>query len=326
MCNSSNCSHNDLNDDLDDLLGEGPSRANLPEQVSPVELRKDGDLADAPMRVSHETRAASAGHRYTEKCTAAGCRNGTFYGYTGRPLGRCFTCKGTGVQTFKTSPEAREKARIANERKREQKEASLRENAATWKVENADDWAWMQAKAGSFDFAASMVDALRSYGCLTDKQHAAVVRLREKDAIRQAEWAAEKLARETNAPAVDVSQLEKAFSTAQEKGLKRPKVFLAGYKFSLAPLTGRNAGALYVTHKASDQYLGKIMDGKFSRVRECTSEQEAEIVAVASDPHNAAIAYGQRTGQCSCCGRELTNHASIDLGIGPICAEKYGWA
>jgi hypothetical protein len=37
------------------------------------------------------------------------------------------------------------------------------------------------------------------------------------------------------------------------------------------------------------------------------------------------VAYGKRTGACSCCGRELTNGESIDRGIGPICAEKYGW-
>jgi hypothetical protein len=75
-----------------------------------------------------------------------------------------------------------------------------------------------------------------------------------------------------------------------------------------------------------DQYLGKVQDGKFSRVRECDDATQAQVLEVASDPHNAAIAYGQRTGNCAICSRELTNHASIDLGIGPICAEKYGWA
>lgn len=36
-----------------------------------------------------------------------------------------------------------------------------------------------------------------------------------------------------------------------------------------------------------------------------------------------AKAFGHRTGRCSCCGRTLTNPASIELGIGPICAERY---
>ena len=44
----------------------------------------------------------------------------------------------------------------------------------------------------------------------------------------------------------------------------------------------------------------------------------------AADPYAAAKLYGQNTGSCSCCGRELTNALSIELGIGPICREKFG--
>ena len=36
-------------------------------------------------------------------------------------------------------------------------------------------------------------------------------------------------------------------------------------------------------------------------------------------------AYGMRTGQCAICGLELTNGESIARGIGPICAEKWGF-
>ena len=32
-----------------------------------------------------------------------------------------------------------------------------------------------------------------------------------------------------------------------------------------------------------------------------------------ADPKQAAIRYGQKTGRCSCCGRELTKHTSIPL-------------
>lgn len=32
----------------------------------------------------------------------------------------------------------------------------------------------------------------------------------------------------------------------------------------------------------------------------------------------------QHAGRCCCCGRELTNPESIDLGIGPECREKVG--
>lgn len=37
-----------------------------------------------------------------------------------------------------------------------------------------------------------------------------------------------------------------------------------------------------------------------------------------------ATAFGKRTGRCGVCGRELTDPESIAMGIGPICAEKFG--
>ena len=170
-----------------------------------------------------------------------------------------------------------------------------------------------------------MLEALRKYGSLTEKQQAAVTRLRIADAERQAKFAAERAAREANAQAVDVSRIELAFESARDKGIQRPKTYLGAFKFSAAPSTGKNAGAIYVTDTQNDEYLGKVSGGRFLAVKACSGAQEIEILAVLADPKEAAVAFGRRTGRCSCCGRELTNHASIDLGIGPICAEKYGW-
>ena len=71
--------------------------------------------------------------------------------------------------------------------------------------------------------------------------------------------------------------------------------------------------------------MGKIIGGKLFATRECTQEASDRILAVSSDPHGAAVAYGQKFGSCAVCGRELTDHTSIERGIGPICAGKYGW-
>ena len=127
-----------------------------------------------------------------------------------------------------------------------------------------------------------------------------------------------------NALSVDVTAINEAFDVALSNGLKRPKVRLPGFIISLAPASGANAGSLYV--KDSDNvYLGKITDGKFFESSDCDNEQTKAMVEVLEDPLNAAKAYGQKTGRCSCCGRELTNHDSIEAGIGPICAENFGW-
>ena len=320
MCNSVNCSHGDdnLNDSLDGLF-EGPAQPLTPSTV-PFETK--GNLIDAPTRAVVETRAAAHGHRYEEKCPK--CRGtGRFVGYTGRVLGDCFECKGKGIKTFKSSPEAREKARDAAAAKRDAAAQAARDSAAKWAEENTADWAWMVAAAPRFEFAKAMADAVLKYGSLTEKQHAAVTRLRLQSEVRQAQWAAERAERESVKAEINVDKLAAAFATAKANKLKYPKIRLADFVFSLAPDHGRNAGAIYV--KDGETYLGKVVEGRFTRSRDCNAELEQAIIAAAADPEAAAAAYGLQTGTCSCCGRELTNAESVGLGIGPICREKFGW-
>lgn len=123
---------------------------------------------------------------------------------------------------------------------------------------------------------------------------------------------------------IDVGAISSAFAAARENGIKPPRLQLDGFTFSRAPDHGRNAGAIYVKATGGD-YLGKVQNGHFSPVPACDDPTKARIVAAASDPHSAAKAYGLKTGSCSCCGRELTNGLSIELGIGPVCREKFGW-
>jgi hypothetical protein len=113
-----------------------------------------------------------------------------------------------------------------------------------------------------------------------------------------------------------------AFEAAVSSGIKRPKLRFDGFDASLAPASGRNAGAVYL--RSGDQFIGKIAGGKFVASFEATQEQQAAVVAAMADPLAAAVAFGRRTGQCSCCGRELTNAESVELGIGPICRERFG--
>jgi hypothetical protein len=43
---------------------------------------------------------------------------------------------------------------------------------------------------------------------------------------------------------------------------------------------------------------------------------------IAEDPNGAMIRFGQVVGSCGHCGRTLTNQASREAGIGPVCARK----
>lgn len=124
--------------------------------------------------------------------------------------------------------------------------------------------------------------------------------------------------------AISVDAIEKALTSAFVNGIKRPKLRLDTFIFSRAPDHGVNAGSLYVKMK-SGEYLGKVTEGQFKPTMTCDAVTTAKVIEVAADPHNAAKAYGAKTGECACCGRELTNGESIRLGIGPICIQKFGW-
>ena len=205
-----------------------------------------------------------------------------------------------------------------------------------WVHEHRAESEWMTAAArrneerqGSFEFPQAMLNALAKYGSLTDNQLAAVRKCMAREAHGRQVQTEERALRDLNAPAVDVSKLEAAFQKARDsaaqdrEGLKFLHLRLDTFVFSPAGAQSRNPGALYV--KEDKVYLGKIQDGRFLKVRECTDDQERRIVVAASNPAAAAKAYGLRTGSCCICGRELTNRESIDLGIGPICADRWGF-
>jgi hypothetical protein len=252
---------------------------------------------------------------YKENCKKCN-GSGKFLGYSGYILGVCFSCQGVGFHEFKTSPQYRLKARTSTAaRKERQATATINAFATQYPAEHA----WMIKTAPRFEFAQSMLDAVVKFGSLTEKQLAAVQKCVAKDAERSVERAA----RVEAAPQIDISKIEVSFAKAMEAGIKRPKLRLADFRFSPAPVTGNNAGAIYV--KAGETYLGKIAGGKLFKSRDCDDQTAGNILAAAADPEAAAIAYGRQFGQCAICARELSNQESIDRGIGPICADKFGW-
>jgi len=125
------------------------------------------------------------------------------------------------------------------------------------------------------------------------------------------------------------AKVKEVFDNAIRNGLKSPKLRLEspqGAKVVLSPAkaTSTNPGFIYI--KANDLYCGKISpDGIFSPSRDCNDETQTYLMEFAHDPLKAAKEYGRKTGNCCCCGRELTDPVSIANFIGPICAEKFGF-
>lgn len=230
----------------------------------------------------------------------------------------CFACRGKGY--FKTSPKFRADQRAKAAQKRDAAAEELSQRIKTFAETNPE--MFKDLCAGRTEFTASLYASLMRWGTLTANQIAAWHRGWEKlQAMRAAKDA------EANAKSgtVNLDRIREMFDAAVSSGYKKPVYRAEGLKISLASLTGRNAGCLYVVEIDDDAYQGKIDDVTFKAVREAKADTLARLQTIAADPGAAAVAYGRRTGTCSCCGRELTNHASIEAGIGPICAQKWGF-
>lgn len=275
-----------------------------------------------PTKLPDDIMQLSPARKACPKCRGTGKWVGGYVNFTERD---CFTCEGTGqvaanykprVKKVYTSAELAKKheAAIAKQ-KRDQEDRDL--NWKAFEEVHGHEAIWIKSKLVSFDFALSMMEAVCKHGDLTPGQLAAVQKCMRRDEEKIAAVAK----KQENAPQVAVQKIEAAFNHARSRDIKRPRMNLGAFKFAAAPMTGKNPGAIYVTE--AELYLGKISGGKFLSAYDCSEAKQAEVVAVCEDPLASAIAYGRRTGNCSCCGRELTNHASIDAGIGPICAEKY---
>jgi hypothetical protein len=112
---------------------------------------------------------------------------------------------------------------------------------------------------------------------------------------------------------------------AKAAGLKR--VSMRFSDFIVKPSKHGGRAYIYSHEKAENQwgtysnvYLGWVTD----TATNLPAELAATVATTAANPAAAAKLYGQQTGRCSCCGRELTDPASIAAGIGPICADKFG--
>lgn len=188
--------------------------------------------------------------------------------------------------------------------------------ADQWIAAHPSEWEWLVNSAPTFDFASSLLDSLTKWGGLTVGQLMAVQRCIAKAKIR-----ADKAA---NPTIVTATAIEAAFTKAQAAGIQRPKLRLGDFKFSPAPANGKNPGAIYVKDQAGT-YLGKVAGGKLITVALVGPDIERDIATVINDPAAAAVAYGKRWGKCSVCNRDLTDPESVSKGIGPVCAERFGF-
>lgn len=230
----------------------------------------------------------------------------------------CFACKGRGYHLKSRADRMATKAKRANTMA-----VNLATKQAAFNETHPGLIEGLRALISWNGFALSLVTQYDERGGLSDKQAEAGWNQVNKAKARDAERAAEKVSRVENAPVVDMSKIWAMFETAKSNGLNKLAFVAADLHISPAKASSVNAGCLYV--KRGEAYQGKITDaGKFLAVRDAMSDTATLLTEIAINPSQAARDYGKRTGRCCCCNRELTDPVSIENGIGPICATKWG--
>lgn len=282
------------------------------------------DFSDLDQKELNAASPASAAARKTFPCQSC-AGTGLWRGYRTRQTEtKCFPCNGRGFH-FKPHFEAlKDKAaakakRTANRcaRRQDIKDAlEAREPGLFRFMVDNQDWCGI-----FFD----MIQLLNDGKAMSENQHNACIRIRDKTLLARAEKdAARKAEAEARSTVVDLNPIHAMFAKASEAGLKKLVYRANGLVLSPAKAHSANAGGIYVKTKGGE-YLGKVMGQKFMATRECTEVHKEALNAVAADPAGEAVRYGKETGECSCCGRELTNPTSIAAGIGPVCASKWGF-
>jgi hypothetical protein len=182
----------------------------------------------------------------------------------------------------------------------------------------------IRAYSGQSGFILSLADQLRRKGTLSDKQVAA---------------AAKFFAPKPALPAASNLQPIIAFLRAAETNLKFPKLHFEvdGVELVLR-LKGKQSahpGAVDLVSREkvwnekfqqdAPIWYGRIEpDGQSVFGGRVTPSIVAALNAIAADPREASIRYARKTGHCAFCGRFLETKASVSVGYGPVCADKYG--
>jgi len=120
------------------------------------------------------------------------------------------------------------------------------------------------------------------------------------------------------APVVQTITLNKLFDLMQR---------LAKLRFDGLTIARKNGDSLcWIKVEGVEKVVGKIERGVLTlwqRPMVDLGDLTTKLLAIDQDPERAAVLYGKASGNCSICGRDLTDPESIERGIGPICAAKY---
>jgi len=191
----------------------------------------------------------------------------------------------------------------------------------TFAEQHAELLAFMEKEAHWNEFFDSLTSQFAEKGYLTDKQVSSAYNTKLKcEAARD---------RRIESNPKQFGKFEKLVSIFNDVRLGSPVFRAEDLYIDRAKPNSANPGSLYVRILTADggkgDYQGKIdPEGIFWPIEETEDWIREALTRIDANPTEVAREYGIATGQCSCCGRTLTNETSIKLGIGPICRAKWG--
>lgn len=295
-------------DDLEDLGFSTPTHVTADGRTTAAEYSSVLELRPVSKR---STPKRTEGARFPcQKCRGSGVYT---FGYVNRQQGKCHACNGRGY--FTSSPEQRKASRDKAAAAKVAQLAATAAKRSEFLTANPVIEQWLSRGYGRGDtFAMSLDSALTAYGEWTERQLAAV----EASIAREARWEAERAAKAAQA-ATDPNALKLTVPAglyAVPEGETRLKVRIdrpgdgkwQGFVFvKNGAEYGAGAGTRYGMQRPGGVYQGAITE---------------QLRVINADPRAASAAYGRLTGTCGRCGRKLEDAASIEAGIGPVCAGK----
>ncbi len=125
---------------------------------------------------------------------------------------------------------------------------------------------------------------------------------------------------ETPAEDGDYLKLVNTMYNAVQNNVRKLQVRLPGITLSTVN-KGVNIGCVYVYE--NNQYVAKITTSGVLMGN--VSDDVKNLLEDANDNLlQLAKIYGHESGSCSICGRTLNDPLSVQMGIGPICAKRFG--
>jgi len=181
-------------------------------------------------------------------------------------------------------------------------------------------------------FGDSMLGDYHNYNNFTPKQRPWVAKLIHD--ASDAGTAAAKVEHASKPVLGGADRLMAMFDKAGE-AIKWPKIRInlngLTIKLSRAGSNARHPGSINVVLNADD-WAGRVhtdgtLDLYAARCEQAGTSADAVTSTIAewlANPEDGARLFGQLTGACCFCNRELTTGESLTAGYGPVCADRFG--